>query len=217
VRKFTRSGHRVRIMDVTADIGVPTFHATAFEDLGANWPFYGGGLRSAGGTGAHPDPEVAVVMALCEAAQTKIGNVAGSREDLTVKARSLGRHERTRTYPRAMRHFWLDVDAPTEALADVAGARFGDARQDVEWILARLAARGVKSVPVVDLSQDELRPARVVRVLLPGLESPNPYHCGLRARALALADLLGTPAPRQWPAHASHAARFVGRRTRASG
>jgi YcaO-like protein with predicted kinase domain len=201
-------------MEITADIGVPTFHAAAFEEIGDNWPFYGGRLRSAGGTGTHPDPEVAVTMALCEAAQTKIGNVAGSREDLTVKVRSLGRHERTRTNPRALRHFWLDVDAPVEALADVKGARHGDARQDVEWILARLAERGVTSVPVVDLSQDELRPARVVRVFVPGLESPNPYHCGLRARALALADLLGTPVKRQWPAHASHATRFIGRRAR---
>ncbi len=76
VRNYHRAGVLVRIVDITSDIAVPTYWARIFDD-----PFKSFQSSSADGFACHPDPEVAVTMALLEAAQTRGGYIAGGRED----------------------------------------------------------------------------------------------------------------------------------------
>ncbi|MET0387250.1 MAG: YcaO-like family protein, partial [Polyangiales bacterium] len=187
-RKLTATGHTLRVLDITSEVQVPTFEARLYA-LDALRPF------SASGTATHPNAEVALQMALLEAAQTKIGAVSGSREDLSIAARSLGRHERPRPFRPTSEVFWYGADPPLNPFSAITHFVSRDAYDDLRWVLAALARAGVTHVPAVDYSLPALAPMRAVRVLTPGLESANPFHTGLRARTLAIRDLL--PRPRE--------------------
>ncbi|MFI8766495.1 YcaO-like family protein [Streptomyces sp. NPDC053792] len=176
-RRLRLAGHVVRVLDITSEVRVPTFMATVWR-----------GLQRAEGYGTHPDPGTAVEMALLEAAQSIACSVAGGREDLTIRARSLGRHERPRPVAHEDARFWLDPDIVPAPLA--RGLTGGDVLDDLWWTLRRVADAGVAHVPVLDLTHPETAPAHVVRVVVPGLESNNPFATGERARLALLRDLL---------------------------
>jgi ribosomal protein S12 methylthiotransferase accessory factor len=184
VNRFSRAGLQTRVLDITSEVGIPTFEAKIFED------FFTGGERSWGGFGAHPKPDVAIEMALFEAAQTKIGNVAGSREDLSVNVRSLGRHERAHPVLDDMLRLWYGSDPPEKPYDRLGGNNSRDVRDDIQWCVARVREAGFEHVLVADYSVPDLAPARVVRIIIPGMETNNPFHAGLRARVGAVRDLL---------------------------
>jgi ribosomal protein S12 methylthiotransferase accessory factor len=195
VRKVMAAGEQLRLLDITSEIGVPTFWANILVGgEPARMRHFGLAYRPCLGFATHPDPEVALNMALLEASQTLITNVAGAREDLAIKARSLGRHERTRATSRVGLAWMRDKrDPPLRPFSAVRGFVSRDARADVRWLLERLRAAGVHRLPVVDYTLPELGPARVVRVIAPGLETINPFHTGLRARRALVRDLLPQP------------------------
>jgi len=180
-RSLERPGHRVYIMDVTTEIAIPTYKVM-IEDVEQR--------RRTPGWATHPNPEVAVKMALLEAAQSAIANIAGGREDLLITARSLGRHEGAQPREASAWWNWSDPDQHRVALRDRVGFVSDDAREELWWILARIRDAGIEHVAAVDLGCDELEPARVVRVLIPGLETTNPYHTGARGRLALLSNLL---------------------------
>jgi ribosomal protein S12 methylthiotransferase accessory factor len=189
--RIARAGHRLRVWDITADVPVPTFCATIFvRDESIDGRLFDDGWTRASGWAAHPDPETAINMAVLESAQTIMSHVAGAREDLTLQARSLGRHERTDARRRSAVAAELDVDAPRRAFSDIAGFVSKNAAADVRWIVDRLRDGGCRHVLVADYSLDEIHPARVVRAIVPGLETINPFHTGVRARLALLSDLL---------------------------
>ncbi|MDV9187864.1 YcaO-like family protein [Streptomyces sp. SR27] len=175
--RLRRAGHVVRVLDITSEVKVPTFMVTVWR-----------GLDRAEGYGTHPDPGTAVEMALLEAAQSIACSVAGGREDLTIRARSLGRHERPRPIAHEDAWFWLDPDIIAAPLP--RGLTGDDVLDDLRWTLRRVADAGVSHVPMLDLSRPETAPGHVVRVIVPGLESNNPFATGERARLTLLRDLL---------------------------
>jgi ribosomal protein S12 methylthiotransferase accessory factor len=179
VARLSRGGATVRVLDITSEVAIPTFQSVIMRDF-----------KRADGHATHPDPETAIEMSLLEAAQTISSLAAGGREDLAINARSLGRHERSR--PRAVRDawFWLDPDPDCKSIDDVAGFASDDLMADVMWCLDRLRGAGVEHVLAHDLSVPEIAPAHVVRILVPGLESNNPFYTGPRARLALVRDLL---------------------------
>jgi len=58
-------------------------------------------------------------------------------------------------------------------------------------MLTAIERAGFCHVLLADYSREEIAPARVVRVVIPGVETTNPFFTGWRARCLAIADLLG--------------------------
>ena len=56
--------------------------------------------------------------------------------------------------------------------------------------MSRLVDAGFPRVLMVDYSRREIGPARVVRCVIPGTETINPFYTGPRARRAILADLL---------------------------
>lgn len=179
--RLSHQGATVRVLDITSEIAIPTFVAGVTREL-----------QRADGYGTHPDPNTAIEMALLEAAQTIASAVAGGREDLSIKARSLGRHERPRTISPSDAWFWLNPDPDYKPLSKISGLSSGDIHDDVNWCLDRIQAGGVKHVLAVDLTHPGIEPATVVRVIIPGLETNNPFYTGSRARLLLLRDLLPT-------------------------
>lgn len=185
VDKYEGAGMCVRILDVTSDIRVPTFYARVFDD-----PYESDSSMSSDGFACHPDPEVAMTMALLEAAQTKAGVIAGGREDYSLQARSLGRHERPRTMLPRSQVFWFCNDRPVRPFGDTAGFVTRDILEELEWMVDRVHDAGYRQFLVVDYTMERIRPAFAVRVVLPGLESTNPLYTGARARATTIRDLL---------------------------
>jgi ribosomal protein S12 methylthiotransferase accessory factor len=185
VGKYRKAGMCVRILDMTSEIAVPTFCARIFDD-----PFESDSSMSSDGFACHPNPEVAVTMALLEAAQTKVGVIAGGREDYSLQARSLGRHERPRTMVPQSQVFWFCNDRPVRPLQETPGFVTRDILEELEWIVDRIAEAGFSQILVVDYTMDRIRPAYVVRVTIPGLEATNPLFTGARARATMIRDLL---------------------------
>jgi ribosomal protein S12 methylthiotransferase accessory factor len=192
VDKYRSAGMSVRLLDITSDIAVPTFFARVFDD-----PFETAPSTSSDGFGCHPDPEVAVTMALLEAAQTKAGVIAGGREDYSLQARSLGRHERPRTMVPRSQVFWFCNDRPQRPFSDTTGYTTRDILDELEWIVARVEDAGYARFLVADYTMSRIRPAHAVRVLIPAAESTNPLFTGARARATVIRDLL----PRVATAH----------------
>ncbi len=185
IQKYRRAGACVRLMDITSEVRVPTFYARVFDDL-----FDGDRSVSSDGFACHPDPSVAATMALLEAAQTRGGYIAGGREDYSLHARSLGRHERPRTAVPRAQSFWFSNDRPQRELADTPGYHTTDIRTELEWIVDRVVAAGVTMFLVADYTIPAIQPAHAVRVLLPGLETTNPLFTGRRARATLIRDVL---------------------------
>ena len=137
VGQYQRAGMCVRIVDITSEVAVPTFFARVFDD-----PMDTSGSMSSDGFACHPDPEVAVTMALLEAAQTRGGFIAGGREDYSLQARSLGRHERPRTAVPSSEVFWFSGDRPVRPFTETAGFVAGDIVEELEWIADRVEQAG---------------------------------------------------------------------------
>jgi ribosomal protein S12 methylthiotransferase accessory factor len=169
----------VRVLDITGEIQIPTYLASIVRRG-----------QVAQGFGTHPNPLAALEAALLEAAQTIASAIAGGREDLSIKARSLGRHERPRPTDPASVWFWLDPDAPTHPLPVDHGFKCNDIYADLRWSVERLIEAGMDHVLVCDLGEKQIEPVSVVRLIIPGLESNNPFYCGPRARLTLLRDLL---------------------------
>jgi ribosomal protein S12 methylthiotransferase accessory factor len=191
VTKISSAGCRLFVRDITSDIKVSTFNATIFLPEGSiEGTLLHDGWRRASGWAAHPDPETAVNMAIMEASQTIMTHVAGAREDLVLKARSLGRHERTASRQWEAVKAEMGRDVPRRAFSDVPGLSSNDAAEDVRWILNRLTEAGYNQALVIDYSTRRISPVRVVRAIIPGLETINPFHTGYRARVALLSDML---------------------------
>jgi ribosomal protein S12 methylthiotransferase accessory factor len=185
VERYHRAGMCVRILDITSEIAIPTFYVRIFEDL-----FKTDRLVSAGGFACHPDPEVAVTMALLEAAQTRGGYIAGGREDYSLHVRSLGRHERPLTAVPQSQIFWFSNDRQVRPLQETVGFRSNDILKELEWMVDRVTAAELPMFLVADYSIPRIHPANAVRVLIPGLETTNQFFTGPRARATIIRDLL---------------------------
>ena len=185
VEKYRKAGMSVRILDVTSDIAVPTFYVRVFED-----PFTALASTTSDGFACHPDPEVAITMALLEAAQTKAGVIAGGREDYSLQARSLGRHERPRTMIPPTQVFWFSNDRPMRSFYDLKGLVARDILEELEWIVACVKAASYEQFLVTELTIDNIHPAYAVRVTIPGIETTNPLFTGSRARATLIRDII---------------------------
>jgi YcaO-like protein with predicted kinase domain len=161
IARCTRAGTRVVVWDLTSDVGVPVFGCAILEDPEA--PAW----RPLGvyqGFGCHLAPEIALSRALTEAAQTRLTYIAGGRDDFFPfdYARTSDRELLAQIWEQLTE----DPGEPVlfEELPALATADLGD---DLEILVAQLAAVGAPQVIVVDLSKPGLG-VPVVKVLVPG-------------------------------------------------
>lgn len=174
LEKFHAAGVEVTLVDLTADTGVATVAAVADDTV----------LRDPAlltmGVGTHLDPEIAVIRALTEVAQSRATQIHGTRED-TVRAEFMRRagYERMK---RLNRH-WFSEPEDTITLDEMEDLSTRSFRGDLEITLRKLHEAGLKDVFYVDLTRDVGVP--VVRVIVPGLEvfSVDPERVGRRIRS----------------------------------
>lgn len=183
VERFQRAGMQVRLLDMTGEIRVPSFTAIGALD-GPD------GHRLTRGHATHPDPEVALTMALLELAQSHAGE-SGGKDGATIRVRSLGRDERPVPVTAETRRLFYGPDHPRIRFQELAGFIARDLLEELRWTCARVRDAGFTRVLVFDTSAPEIAPVRVVRVIVPGFETNNSLYSGPRARATVLRDLLG--------------------------
>jgi len=178
--RIDRAGLSAAIWDMTSDIGIPAFICRIAERRQPPVVM----AHDAEGMGCHPDRNVALLRALTEAAQCRLGVISGARDDVAGWDYALGGDQEAPPAPEAD----LDGEAVSDftAVPAFAGDSF-DA--DVAWELAALRAAGISEVVAVDLTREEFG-VPVVRVIVPGLEGPTTTvpNCRLGPRA---AELIG--------------------------
>ncbi len=163
---------RLFVADITADTDVATYQATIVDERER-------GIGAFGGSGTHLDPQIAMIRAITEAAQSRAVIIAGSRDDMfTCEKR------RSRRFDNEF------VNARRNAQPTVVRPRASEAQSsfegDLSVLFAKLERVGLDQVIVVDLRQPAFG-VDVVRVVIPGLEGHNrfPFYApGERARRL---------------------------------
>ncbi len=162
-RQFEAARIALEVWDITSDIGIPAFYCE-IDDPDGRAPRLG----RFGGVGCHPSAAVALCRALCEAAQSRLTFIVGSREDLPPSryallqwqgSGGLGAPSPGPAGHPARREPPASID--TDSVAD-----------DLAAVLARLAACGVDSAVAVTLTDPELD-LPCVRVVVEGLEGPH--------------------------------------------
>jgi len=157
---FKEAGINVKLIDLTADIKITTVAAVSDDTI----------LKDPAlltlGIGTHLDPEIAVIRALTEVAQSRATQIHGTRED-TVRAVFM----RKAGYQRMKRinSHWFgesEISIGLNEFKNVSGKSF---KEDIETSKKLLSNRGFEDILYVDLTRPEIK-IPVVRVLIPGME-----------------------------------------------
>ena len=141
--RIAAAGLELRLFDQTTDLGVPSVMALIVETGG-------GAARAfdlAAGYGAHPVGSRAMVRAITEAAQTRITNIAGGRDDFLpdeyeMQADETVRFLEERHAADASAPDWLPAGTPLPELLDELADRLGEAA-DIAWVALGDGAHGI--------------------------------------------------------------------------
>lgn len=157
--KFKDAKIDITLVDLTNDIRIPTIAAVADDTL-----LKDPALLSIG-VGTHLDPEVAVIRALTEVAQSRATQIHGTRED-TVRAIFMKKagYERMK---RINRH-WFEEPETVIGLDKLKNRSRKTFQEDIKVTLKELKRCGFSDVFFVNLTRKVNVP--VVRVIVPGLE-----------------------------------------------
>ena len=155
IDKFESEGIRIKLMDFTADIKIPTIAASADDTITKD-----AGLLTLG-MGTHLDPEVAVLRALTEVAQSRATQINGARED-TVRA-DFAREAGYERMKRINKYYFRNEEEQTR-LSDIENKSTSSITKDIEIVKEELIANDIEKILYVDLTRPELD-VSVVRVI----------------------------------------------------
>lgn len=163
---FRRAGLSVNLKNVTSETGIPTVLAIIAEDVAPTFS------QSHMGLGTHPDAEVAVCRALTEVAQSRVVDINAMREDITLPGEKVEKWFFHVKRSGAMnKEAWtFKPSEKTIGMGDLPTYETTDVVDDTRLMLDGLRKRGMDQAIVVDLSPPGM-PAKVVRVIVPGIES----------------------------------------------
>lgn len=172
MEKFKSAGVDIKLIDLTADIKVPTVAAVA-DDTVLKDP-----ALLTMGVGTHLDPEIAVIRALTEVAQSRATQIHGTRED-TVRAvfmRKAG-YERMK---KINRHWFGEAEKIMD-LGHIKNRSTTSFKEDIQTTIRQVNKCGLGRILFVDLTRESVG-VPVVRVIVPGLEvfSVDPDRIGER-------------------------------------
>lgn len=160
IAKFESEGIKIKLMDFTADIKVPTIAASADDTV----------TRDAGlltlGMGTHLDPEVAILRALTEVAQSRATQINGARED-TVRA-DFAREAGYERMKRINKYYFRQEDEQIN-ITDIENKSTKSINEDLKIVKDELTKNDIKHVLYTDLTRPELD-ISVVRVIIPEME-----------------------------------------------
>ncbi|WP_414470492.1 YcaO-related McrA-glycine thioamidation protein [Methanobacterium sp. ACI-7] len=172
VEKFKEAGIDIKVIDLTSDVEMPTIAAVSDDTI----------LKDPAlltlGVGTHLDPEIAVLRALTEVAQSRATQIHGTREDTTraVFMRKAG-YERMK---RINKH-WFGESSEIIELDQIKNRSGKSFKDDIETSMILLKKAGFEDALFVDLTRPEIE-IPVVRAIIPGMEvySVDPDRIGKR-------------------------------------
>lgn len=166
LQRFRDAGLQVELKDITSETGIPSVLAVVVEDLGPTFSHLHQGI------GTHPDAGVAAMRAITEVAQSRVVDIQAMREDIALpdeEVQNWALHvKRSAAFnPKAWAY---RPSNHRRSFAQMASHPSDDIMADLTLMLDRLRAQGMTRAVVVDLSPPDV-PAKVVRVVVPGIES----------------------------------------------
>ena len=160
VEKFTSQGIKIKLMDITADLKIPTIVASADDTV----------LKDAAlltlGVGTHLNPEIAAIRALSEVAQSRATQIHGTRED-TVRADFM-RKAGYENMKRTNKDYFVEEDEKIN-LSDIENKITGSIKRDIEVSIEEVQKAGLDKVISYDLTREEIG-VNVARVIIPKAE-----------------------------------------------
>lgn len=163
--KIAAAGARVALWDLSEPLGVPCFLCDLID--GTRETFRP--LPRARGLGCHANKAIALSRAITEAAQSRLTNIAGSRDDILDSG--LQSANQAANWHLAVKQHAETRDGKTfDAIPSFDFATF---EQERAWLVDRLLQSGIGDPVVIDLSKPGW-PVSVVRVVVPGLLNSNP-------------------------------------------
>lgn len=172
IEKFESEGIKIKLMDFTADINVPTIAASADDTVTKD-----AGLLTLG-MGTHLDPEVATLRALTEVAQSRATQINGARED-TVRA-DFAREAGYERMKRINKYYFKEEENKIN-LSDIENKSTTSITEDIEIVKDELISNDIDKILYTDLTRPELN-ISVVRVVIPEMEiyAIDPTRAGYR-------------------------------------
>ena len=147
VEKFTEQGIKIKLMDITADLKIPTIVASADDTV----------LKDAAlltlGVGTHLNPEIAAIRALSEVAQSRATQIHGTRED-TVRADFM-RKAGYENMKRTNKDYFVEEDEKIN-LSDIENKITGSIKKDIEVSIEEVQKAGLDKVIYYDLTREEI-------------------------------------------------------------
>ncbi|ADC46519.1 methanogenesis marker protein 1 [Methanobrevibacter ruminantium M1] len=171
--KFNNEGINIKLMDITADLKITTVAASA-DDTVLKDP----ALLTLG-VGTHLDPNIAVIRALTEVAQSRATQIHGTRED-TIRADFM----RKSSYEgmKRMNKHYFQKEEDTIDLSDIEDKSSHSIKKDIETSIEEVQKVGFDKVLYTDLTREEIG-INVARVIIPKAElySLDEERLGTRA------------------------------------
>lgn len=172
IDKFKSNGIKIKLMDFTADIKIPTIAASADDTITKD-----AGLLTLG-MGTHLDPEVAVLRALTEVAQSRTTQINGARED-TVRA-DFAREAGYERMKRINKYYFREEEKQSN-FQDIENKSTTSIKEDLDIVKEELISNDIKQILYTNLTRPELN-ISVVRVIIPEMEiyALDPTRAGYR-------------------------------------
>lgn len=158
--KFHSQGIDIKLMDITADLKITTIAASA-DDTVLKDP----ALLTLG-VGTHLNPEVAVIRALTEVAQSRATQIHGTRED-TIRADFM--RKSGYEHMKRMNTHYFQREEETIDLSDIEDKSSNSIKRDIETSIEEVQKVGFNQVLYTDLTREEIG-INVARVIIPKAE-----------------------------------------------
>lgn len=159
VRKIQRAGLKVYLRDFSPYAPIAVLDCAIVEYSGADMAVAYGGL------GAHLDASVALLRAITEAAQSRIGMIQGGREDLPHLGQAPRRFDPDAVFGRGELVSFSDIKTTANEFID----------DDLREVLARMPDFGLTELIAFDMTHPDVN-IPVVRVVAPQSETWTVYH-----------------------------------------
>lgn len=159
--KFNKQNINIKLMDVTSDINVPTVTASSDDDS----------LKDPAllclGVGTHLDPNIAIIRALTEVAQSRATQIHGTRED-TTRANFMRKagYDRMKKI-NSIYYKEEENKISIEDMSDLSGN--SSLKEDIEICKSHLIESGFDKILFADLTRPEIN-INACRVVIPGAE-----------------------------------------------
>lgn len=155
IREF---GLGISVHDITSDVAVPSIRAIVVDPI---FPSLNGGRTLISpGYGTNPNAELAVLRAITEAVQSRIGYIQGARDSFNLLPAVTGASQRG-----LLRSISPSTTVPFSALPNIDNGQLMD---DLNYLIGQLARAGFRQVLAADLTRDDIG-IPVVRVRVSGL------------------------------------------------